>query len=227
MACGPSAPNPAAVTVELISTMRTASMRAFARTQTGGAARSSPSSARILLGRRYSASASLAGLDIKTSIVVCIDDENHLTLDDDVAATLERLRRSHRISLKRLIDEALRRGLDDMGRRRRPREVIVPERWRLVTCGSPASTILAKRSPLPKAKASSDTDRCQYPYLRPCGSFAQHNVARDWLDQQLNAFTLVGLPWPSVLAFLRLVTNPRVFEHLNDPRCLAASAHLA
>ena len=43
-------------------------------------------------------------------------------------------------------------------------------------------------------------------------SFAQHNLARDWLDQQLNASTPVGLPWPSVLAFLRLVTNPRVFE---------------
>ena len=44
-------------------------------------------------------------------------------------------------------------------------------------------------------------------------SFAQHNLARDWLDQQLNASTSVGLPWPSVLAFLRLVTNPRVFEY--------------
>ena len=44
----------------------------------------------------------------------------------------------------------------------------VRERWRLVACGSPASTILGKRSPLPKAKVSSDTDRCQYPYLRAC-----------------------------------------------------------
>jgi predicted nucleic acid-binding protein len=44
-------------------------------------------------------------------------------------------------------------------------------------------------------------------------SFAQHNLARDWLDQQLNASRLVGLPWRSVLAFLRLVTNPRGFEH--------------
>jgi toxin-antitoxin system PIN domain toxin len=43
-------------------------------------------------------------------------------------------------------------------------------------------------------------------------SFAQHNVARDWLDQQLNASARVGLPWTSLLAFLRLVTNPRVFE---------------
>jgi hypothetical protein len=42
------------------------------------------------------------------------------------------LRRSHRISLKRLIVEALRRGLGDMGRRRRPREVI---RTRAVALG--------------------------------------------------------------------------------------------
>jgi hypothetical protein len=33
-----------------------------------------------------------------------------LTLDDDVAAALERLRRSRRIGLKRLVNEALRRG---------------------------------------------------------------------------------------------------------------------
>ena len=43
-------------------------------------------------------------------------------------------------------------------------------------------------------------------------SFAQHEFARDWLDQQLNGSTRVGLPWVSLMAFLRLVTNPRVFE---------------
>ena len=43
-------------------------------------------------------------------------------------------------------------------------------------------------------------------------SFAQHKAARAWLDQQLNRSTRVGLPWVSLLAFLRLVTNPRVFE---------------
>ena len=43
-------------------------------------------------------------------------------------------------------------------------------------------------------------------------SFAQHKLARDWLDRQLNASAPVGLPWASVLGFLRLVTNPRVFE---------------
>ena len=45
-----------------------------------------------------------------------------LTLDDDVAANLERFRRSRRIGLKQLINEALRRGLKEMGRRREPRE---------------------------------------------------------------------------------------------------------
>ncbi len=43
-------------------------------------------------------------------------------------------------------------------------------------------------------------------------TFSQHRAAREWLDRQLSGFADVGLPWPSLLAFLRLVTNPRVFE---------------
>jgi uncharacterized protein len=43
-------------------------------------------------------------------------------------------------------------------------------------------------------------------------SFTQHGPARSWLDQELNGATRVGLPWVSLIAFLRLVTNPRVFE---------------
>jgi len=43
-------------------------------------------------------------------------------------------------------------------------------------------------------------------------SFPQHAQAREWLDAQLNGTGPVGLPWPSLLAFLRIVTNPRVFE---------------
>jgi len=41
-------------------------------------------------------------------------------------------------------------------------------------------------------------------------TFDQHGAARDWLDRQLSGTSNVGLPWPSLLAFLRLVTNPRV-----------------
>ena len=40
----------------------------------------------------------------------------------------------------------------------------------------------------------------------------QHEAARTWLEEQLNTAPRVGLPWPSLLAFVRLVTNPRIFE---------------
>ena len=43
-------------------------------------------------------------------------------------------------------------------------------------------------------------------------SFPQHARARAWLDSRLNGSAQVGLPWPSLLGFLRLVTNRRVFE---------------
>jgi toxin-antitoxin system PIN domain toxin len=46
--------------------------------------------------------------------------------------------------------------------------------------------------------------------------FEQHSAARAWLDERLNAPARVGMPWPTLLAFLRISTNPRVF-----PRPLA------
>lgn len=42
--------------------------------------------------------------------------------------------------------------------------------------------------------------------------FERHARAREWLDEVLAGTAPVGLPWPSLLRFLRLVTNPRVFE---------------
>ncbi len=42
-----------------------------------------------------------------------------LTIEDDVAVRLERLRRSGR-TLKEVVNEALRAGLDDLEKRRRP-----------------------------------------------------------------------------------------------------------
>lgn len=43
-------------------------------------------------------------------------------------------------------------------------------------------------------------------------SFPQHDRVRDWLDTRLNGTASVGLPWPSLLGFIRLVSNPRIFE---------------
>ncbi len=43
-------------------------------------------------------------------------------------------------------------------------------------------------------------------------SMPQHEAARSWLDARLNDTPRVGLPWPSLLAFVRLTSNPRIFE---------------
>ncbi|MGA1864418.1 MAG: TA system VapC family ribonuclease toxin [bacterium] len=43
-------------------------------------------------------------------------------------------------------------------------------------------------------------------------SFLQHKRTRIWLDAQINGTVTVGLPWASILSFVRLVTNPRIFE---------------
>jgi len=45
-----------------------------------------------------------------------------LTIDDDVAAALERLRRSEDKSLKELINQALRRGLEELKAPPKPRK---------------------------------------------------------------------------------------------------------
>jgi len=55
-----------------------------------------------------------------------------LTIDDDVAAVLERLRRAGDASLKQLINEALRRGLKEMSSRPKRPE---PVRTRSVALG--------------------------------------------------------------------------------------------
>ena len=43
--------------------------------------------------------------------------------------------------------------------------------------------------------------------------FAQHDAARDWWRRLLSQSALVGIPWPSILAFVRISTHPRAMEH--------------
>ena len=51
-------------------------------------------------------------------------------------------------------------------------------------------------------------------------SASQHRVAREWLDRQLVETPRVGLPWATLLGFLRLVTSPRVIAR---PLTMAAA----
>jgi len=43
-------------------------------------------------------------------------------------------------------------------------------------------------------------------------SFPEHDRARVWLDEQLNGPAPVGLAWPSLVSFVRISINPRVFD---------------
>ena len=43
-------------------------------------------------------------------------------------------------------------------------------------------------------------------------SYGEHGRMREWLDVQLGGATRVGLPWESLLAFMRIATNPRVYS---------------
>jgi uncharacterized protein len=57
--------------------------------------------------------------------------------------------------------------------------------------------------------------------LYACNSTADlHAKSRDWLDEKLNGPAQVGLPWPSLLAFLRIASNPRAFR---SPLTMAAA----
>lgn len=40
----------------------------------------------------------------------------------------------------------------------------------------------------------------------------RHDVCRRWVETAFSGLTPVGLPWLSIWAFLRIVTNPRAFE---------------
>src|SRR5688572_27269630 len=41
---------------------------------------------------------------------------------------------------------------------------------------------------------------------------AQHDASRVWLEATLSGSSLVRFSWPTLWAFLRIATNPRVFE---------------
>ena len=45
---------------------------------------------------------------------------------------------------------------------------------------------------------------------------AHHSQAKVWLNAQLNGIERVGIPWVSLTAFLRISTNPRLFEQPID-----------
>jgi toxin-antitoxin system PIN domain toxin len=45
----------------------------------------------------------------------------------------------------------------------------------------------------------------------------QHERAHSWLDDRLNGPVGVGLPWPVLQAFVRIISNPRVLPNAMPP----------
>lgn len=46
---------------------------------------------------------------------------------------------------------------------------------------------------------------------------SEHDVARSWLDDRLNGRGRVGMPWPSILAFVRIASNPAILQRPVTP----------
>jgi hypothetical protein len=53
-----------------------------------------------------------------------------------------------------------------------------------------------------------DANLLLYAHIR---EYPQHEAAHRWLDGRLNDTPRVGLPWHSLLAFVRISSNPRLF----------------
>ena len=82
-----------------------------------------------------------------------------LTLDDDVAEALERIRKSRDLRMRDLVNEVLRRGLKDMMASPKRMSPFAPGAFRSGACAFLTSTILLNPLPSPKAKLSSDIGR--------------------------------------------------------------------
>lgn len=48
--------------------------------------------------------------------------------------------------------------------------------------------------------------------------FPQHAACRSWLDAILNQPEPVGMPWQSLMAFMRISTNRRIFDQPLSPK---------
>lgn len=53
-------------------------------------------------------------------------------------------------------------------------------------------------------------------YARDSAS-TQHERARSWLEGRLDGSIRIGLPWQSLVAFMRIATHPRVYKHPLSP----------
>lgn len=54
-----------------------------------------------------------------------------------------------------------------------------------------------------------DINLLVFAYMAPA---PEHDAARGWLDSRLNGAERVGLPWSSLVGFMRIATNGRIYK---------------
>lgn len=48
-------------------------------------------------------------------------------------------------------------------------------------------------------------------------SATEHSAARQWFERSVGSTDRIGIPWPSILAFVRIASNPVVFRKPATP----------
>jgi hypothetical protein len=99
-----------------------------------------------------------------------------LTLEDDAAAALERLRKSRKASLKDLINDALRRGLKYMSKRTARHERFRTQSVALSQLRIAGLDNIGEALAIAEGQALIDANIRIYAHV---SSFAQHSIARD------------------------------------------------
>ena len=127
-----------------------------------------------------------------------------LTLDDDVAQLIERIRKRRGASLRDVVNDGLLEGLPRLDAPVRPRK---PYRMKGVSLGGCLIPKCGRHSPGARGGRGRrlplilvDTNLLVYAHV---ADLPQHSVARDWLVERLNGTVRIGLPWSSLIGFMR------------------------
>ena len=119
-------------------------------------------------------------------------------------------RAEQNLSFKQAVNSALRRGLNELSRPKARKRFQTTDRYGVMPVGEPGQRLGGvrrggQRSPVILVDANvliyATDPRAE-----------RHEKARTWLDGQLSGDIRVGLPWESLLAFMCMVTSPRVFD---------------
>jgi toxin-antitoxin system PIN domain toxin len=136
-----------------------------------------------------------------------------LTLDDDAASKLKSLARRSGRAFRDVVNDALRRGLARRAASppREPFKVEARDLGRL----RPGLNLDNIGDLIEQARPASSMILVDANLLLYANDprAAQHEATREWLKAVLRRTDLVRFAWLTLWAFLRISTNPRVFEH--------------